>query len=82
MGDIPTGLVIAAILAIVGGPTSAAWIGVRVGMNGFRKDLGECRSDIKELRKEGMGTNTRLAVIETKLNGIPGMWDGKNRRNS
>lgn len=80
MDNFPTWLVIAAILAIVGGPTSAAWIGVRIGMNGMKQDIKELKVDNKTGSRERGEMSERLAIIETKLGSLPGMWSGKERR--
>jgi len=80
MGDFPAWLVIAALLAIVGGPTSAAWIGVRIGMNGMKQDIQELKADNKTGSSQRGKMSERLAVIETKLGNVPGLWNGKERR--
>ena len=43
-------LVIGAIVAIIGGPTGAAWIGARSGMNGIKANLKGLKDDVLGLR--------------------------------
>ena len=55
------------ILGLIAGPGGAAWVAVRVGLNGARKDIGEIKSDVKGLM-EGQGeVKTKCAVMETRL---------------
>ncbi len=80
IGNFPAWIVIAAILAIVGGPTSAAWIGVRVGMNGLRNDIKELKKAQAEGSSKRHIMDTRLVRIETRLENCVGKWNGRERR--
>ncbi len=80
MGELSTGFIIAGILAIVGGPTSAAWIGVKLGLNGVRHDISAIQLDIKEIEVHRETDIEARHQIDLKVAALETRWDGIDRR--
>lgn len=55
-----------ALAGIVFGPAGAAWLGVKLSVNGMREDVREIKGDVKELRGEVGKHGERLVKLETK----------------
>lgn len=53
-------------VAVVLGPTGAAWWGVKASLNGTRRAVAETRDDVKEIRTTLGQHGERLARIEGK----------------
>ena len=58
-------------LALVLGPAGAAWVGVKVGLNGLRARVEKIEKVTDETRHHVGTHGERLARIETKLEGKP-----------
>ena len=57
------------VLTLVFGPAGAAWLGVKVSLNGARADIREIKSDVKDLHTEVSRHSERLAVVEDRVRG-------------
>ena len=53
-------------MAQIVGPAGAAWLAVKVALNGARAEIKETRGDVKEIRASLANHSERLAVIESK----------------
>lgn len=68
-------------VGIVFGPSGAAWIGVKLSLNGTRKKVDEIHADMKEMRKDVTDTQTRVTVLEVHQ-GIERRTGSAERRES
>lgn len=57
------------LLGYVIGPAGAAWVAVKVSLNGTRENVKTIMGDVKELRAGQAQHSNRLTAIETKLGG-------------
>ena len=56
-----------ALVAMIFGPAGAAYVGVKVSLNGMRSDVTEIKADVKALYK-GQGIHgERLMALETTI---------------
>jgi hypothetical protein len=53
-------------VAVIVGPAGAAWIGVKVAVNGMREDVREIKGDVKDLRVTVNQHGERLAVLDSR----------------
>lgn len=51
-------------IAVILGPAGAAFVGVKVAVNGMREDVREIKGDVKDMRKHVAEHETRLTVLE------------------
>ena len=51
-------------IAIILGPAGAAWLGVKISVNGMRADVREIKADVKEVRGVQVEHGERLATLE------------------
>lgn len=75
MGEIDLATSVIVLLAMVLGPSGAAWVGVKVGLNGLRSSVRQLREDnsrdhaelwrgIEAVRGDVTGLRERVARIE------------------
>lgn len=53
-------------LGLFGGPAGAAWVGVKVAVNGMREDIREIKVDVKDLRNGHSDNRERIVALETR----------------
>lgn len=56
-----------AALAGIFGSSGAAWVGVKVSLNGTRARVLEIHQDVKDLRGDVGGLSNRVTRIEAKM---------------
>ena len=56
-------------IAVILGPAGAAFVGVKVAVNGMREDVREIKGDVKDMRKDVAAHETRLTVLEAAKEG-------------
>ena len=54
------------LAAMVLAPGGAAWVGVRVSVNGMREDIKGIKRDVSETRKDLSKHGERIATLEAK----------------
>lgn len=55
------------VLAVIGlilGPGGAAWVAVRVALNGTREDVRELRVDVRNMKEDIQDVRERVARLE------------------
>lgn len=65
---------ILAILAPIIGSSGAAWVGVKVSLNGTRERVREIHAEVKEIREHQIDQESRVAVLEDRYH-RPGKVD-------
>lgn len=60
-------VVILQSLALILGPSGAAYVGVKTAVNGMRADVKEIKGDVKEVKTVQTQNRERLAVLEVKV---------------
>jgi len=58
-------------VAMIAGPTGAAYVGVKAAVNGMRSDVTEIKADVKELRNGQSRNRERIVAVETRLGELP-----------
>jgi hypothetical protein len=58
------------VLVLALGPGGAAYVGVKLSLNGIREDVHEIKGDVKELRLSQQRHSERLTKVETKMEGL------------
>ena len=54
------------LLGMVAGPAGAAWVGVKVAVNGLRADVREIKKDVKDLNGLAAKHGERIATLEAR----------------
>jgi hypothetical protein len=63
---------------LIFGPTGAAFVGVKLTLNGTREDVREIKADVKALGGTVTGLDKRVTVIEDRADrhgSPPKRWD-------
>lgn len=56
-----------AILALVAGPGGAAWVAVRVSLNGARQDIRDIKAGMSEMTKKQSTTDVEVARLDVRV---------------
>lgn len=54
------------LVAVILGPTGAAWVGVRTALNGTREAVKNLATDMREVRHDLADVRERVAKLEGK----------------
>lgn len=55
------------VVAIVVGPGTGVYVGIKTALNGIRNDVKEIKRDTREIRDYAMDARPRLERIERRL---------------
>lgn len=62
--------VLVALLVLIAGPGGAAFVAVKVGLNGARQDIRDTKATCEHMDHKLGVHGERLARVETRLDGI------------
>lgn len=67
MNELPLWIWVLGLIGMVLGPTGAAWVGVKISLNGLRGDVTEVKTGMAQQGKDMSDARERIANIEGRL---------------
>lgn len=70
MGQLTGVQAVVALLAMVAGPGGAAWIAVKVSLNGARQDIRDIKASVGSLNEKQSATAVSVARLEERVGNL------------